>query len=94
MNKQLIRNNVQNVCQSVKHHPTHSHLGFPVVEEVVELNVAVDDPKLVDVFEGFQQVVDVQTNLLEAQQPDDLLRDKRRLISITIVTRVWWKLSQ
>ena len=52
----------------------------------------MDDPKLVDVFKGFQQVVDVQTDLLKAQQPDDLLRDKRWVISINI-TRVWWILS-
>lgn len=45
----------------------HLHSVLPVVEEIVWLDVPMDDPKLMDVFQGFQQVVDVQADLFEAQ---------------------------
>lgn len=53
----------------------HLHSVLPVVEEIVWLDVPMDDPKLMDVFQGFQQVVDVQTDLFVAQRPDDVLRN-------------------
>ena len=37
----------------------------PVVKEIVRLDVSVNDTKLVDVSQGLQQVIDVQTNLFE-----------------------------
>lgn len=44
-----------------------SHFAAPVVEEVVWFDVSVNDTKLVDVSQGLQQVIDVQTDLFKAQ---------------------------
>lgn len=51
----------------------HLHSAPPVVQEVVGLDVPVNDAKLMDVSERLQQVIDVQTDLGEAQGPDDFL---------------------
>lgn len=45
----------------------YSHSAVPVVEEIVWFDVSVNDTKLVDVSQGRQQVIDVQTDFFEAQ---------------------------
>lgn len=45
----------------------YSQFGAPVVEEIVGFDVSVNDTKLVDVSQGPQQVIDVETDLFEAQ---------------------------
>lgn len=50
-----------------------SHLGFPVVEEIVGFDVPMDDTKLMNVVQGLQQMIDVETDLLKAQRADDVL---------------------
>lgn len=38
----------------------------PVIEEIVWFDVSVNNSKLVDVFQGLQQVIDVESNLFKA----------------------------
>lgn len=45
----------------------YSHFTLPVVEEIVWFDVSVNDTKLVDMSQGFQQVIDVQPDLFKAQ---------------------------
>ena len=51
----------------------NSHFAVPVVEEIVWFDVSVNDTKLMDVPEGLQQVIDVQTDLFKAQCANDVL---------------------
>lgn len=44
----------------------HSHFFAPVIEEIVWFDVSVNDSKLVDVSQSFQQVVDVEANFFKA----------------------------
>lgn len=51
----------------------NSHFAAPVVEEIVWFDVSVNDTKLVDMSQSLQQVIDVQTDLFEAQRANDVL---------------------
>lgn len=44
----------------------YSRFAASVVEEIVWFNVSVNDTKLVDVLQGPQKVVDVQSDFLKA----------------------------
>jgi len=50
-----------------------SRFAVPVVEEVVWFDVSVNDPKLVDVSQGRQQPIDVQTDFFKAQCANNVL---------------------
>lgn len=59
---------------------------FPAVEEIVWFNVSVNDAKLVDVFQRFQQMIDVQTHLFKGQRADDVLTEVKQKHFQTIHT--------
>lgn len=60
--------NKKQSCEIIQLHLCdYSHFVVSVVEEIVWFDVSVNDTKLVDVSQGRQQVIDVQTNLFEAQ---------------------------
>lgn len=48
----------------------------PVIEEIVWFDVSVNDSKLVDVSQGLQQVIDVESNLFKAHWANDVLTNK------------------
>lgn len=54
------------LCSSTKRREYDSLFVAPVIEEIVWFDVSVNDSKLVDVSQGLQQVIDVESNLFKA----------------------------
>lgn len=64
----------------------------PVIEEIVWFDVSVDDSKLVDVSQGLQQVIDVESNLFKAHWANDVLTNK--VFNNSVLMLLQWKQKQ